>query len=194
MVPRIDPLVCAEDIVVWPYSVGVSVKWVAFFFCSLQWPAACADLGGGGVSFVEMPILYEIRAGERLAVEKAVPHFRRPGRPISVSAVPFGPGSGVWRSCRFVAALFRSLRALPGGIGRFVPCDIGAHHCRLRHIGWEKGGCGTTSRPRESASEGFLDELLLLFRYPPRSATALLEGVLPLRYCAGRFASRVPTF
>ena len=38
----------------------------------------------------------------------------------------------------------------------------------------------------------FLNELLLLFRYPPRSAAALLEGTLPLRYCAGRFASRVP--
>ena len=53
----------------------------------------------------------------------------------------------------------------------------------------EKCGHGLTSRPWESASEVFfLDELLLLFRYPPRSAAALLEGTLPLRYCAGRFA------
>ena len=40
---------------------------------------------------------------------------------------------------------------------------IGANHCRLRRNGWEKCGHGLTSRPRESASEGFLNELLLLF-------------------------------
>ena len=50
----------------------------------------------------------------------------------------------------------RSLCLLPGGLGRFVPCSIGANHCRFRHIGWEKRGHGLTSRPRESASEPFL--------------------------------------
>ena len=56
-----------------------------------------------------------------------------------------------------------------------MPRDIGADHCRLPHIGWEKCGHGLTSRPRESASEGSINELLLLLRYPPRSAAALLE-------------------
>ena len=60
----------------------------------------------------------------------------------------------------------RSFYTLPGGIGRFVPCAIGANHCRLRHIGWEKSGHGLTSRPRETASEAFLNELLLLFTVP----------------------------
>ena len=83
---------------------------------------------------------------------------------------------------------------LPGGLGRFVACSIGANHCRLRHIGWEKCGHGLTSRPRESASELFLDELLGLFRYPPGSARALLAGTLPLRYCAARCAGRAPTW
>ena len=64
---------------------------------------------------------------------------------ISVSAVSF------W-SCRFIGTLMRSLCLLPGGLRRFVPCSIGANHCRLRHIGWEKCGHGLTSRPRESAS------------------------------------------
>ena len=63
----------------------------------------------------------------------------------------------------------RSLCLLPGGLGRFVPSSIGANHCRLRHIGWEKCGHGLTSRPRESASAHFLDELLALFRYPSGS-------------------------
>ena len=116
------------------------------------------------------------------------------GAQISVSAVPFGPGIDIWRSCRFIGALMRSLCLLPGGLRRFVPCSIGANHCRLRHIGWEKCGHGLTSRPRESASELFLNELLSLFRYPSKSGRALLNGTLPLRYCADRFACRTPTW
>ena len=111
-----------------------------------------------------------------------------------MSAVPFGPGIDIWRSCRFIGAMMRSLCLLPGGLGRFVPCSIGANHCRLRHIGWEKCGHDLTSRPRESASEPFLDELLGLFRYPPGSGRALLAGSLPLRYCAARIACSVPTW
>ena len=86
----------------------------------------------------------------------------------------------------------RSLCLLPGGLGRFVPCSVGANHCRLRHIGWEKSGHDLTSRPRESASELFLNELLVLFRYPPGSGRALLAGTLSLGYCAARFACRTP--
>ena len=121
------------------------------------------NLGVGGVSYVELLILYELWAGERLTLEKAHPGYLRPGRAISVSAVPFGPGTDIWRSCRFVGAMMRSLCLLPGGLGRFVPCSIGANHCRLRHVGWERCGHGLTLRPRESASELFLDELLGLF-------------------------------
>ena len=100
----------------------------------------------------------------------------------------------IWRSCRFIGALMRSLCLLPGGLRRFVPCSIGADHCRLRHIGWENCGHGLTCRPRESASELFLNELLSLFRYPPKSGRAFLCGTLPLRYCAARFAYSTPTW
>ena len=68
------------------------------------------------------------------------------------------------------------------------------NHCRLRLIGWEKCGHGFTSRPRESASELFMNELLSLFRYPPKSGRARLSGTLPLRYCAARFAHSTPTW
>ena len=169
------------------------VKWVSFLN-SLHWPVGDLDLGVGGVSFVELLILHELWAGERLSLEKAEPRYLRPGRPISVSAVPFGPGIDIWRSCRFISALMRSLCMLLGWLRRFVPCSIGANHCRLRHIGWEKCGHGLTSRPRESASELFLNELLSLFRYPPKSGRALLTGTLPLRYCAARFAHSTPTW
>ena len=90
--------------------------------------------------------------------------------------------------------MFRALVGLPGGIRRFVSCDLGAIHCRLRHLGWEKCGHGFSSRPRESASEGFFGEQLVLFGYPSGSAAALLGGELPLRYCSGKFSSRVPTW
>ena len=184
--------ITCHDVELWPYSVSMLVKWVAFLY-ALHWPAGGSDLGVGGVSYVELLILCELWAGERLSLEKALPRYLRPGRPISVSAVPFGPGIDIWRSCRFIGALMRSLCLLPGGLERFVPCSSGANHCRLRHIGWEKCGHGLTSRPRESASEIFLNELLVLFRYPPGSGRALLAGTLPFRYCAVRFASRIPT-
>ena len=66
-------------------------------------------------------------------------------------------------------------------------------HCRHRHFGWEKCGHGLTSRPRETASELFLNELLGLSRYPPGSGRALLAGTLSLWYCA-RFACRTPSW
>ena len=75
----------------WPYSVSMLVKWVAFLY-SLHWPQGGADLGVGGVSYVELLILYELWACERLSLEKAHPRYLRLGAPISVSAVPFGPG------------------------------------------------------------------------------------------------------
>ena len=174
------PISC-RDIEVWLYSVCVLVTWAAFLH-SLHGPADGCSLGVGGVSYVELLILYELWAGERLELEKAVPKYRRPGRSISVSAVPFGPGIDIWRSCRFLGALFRGLRDLPFGLRRFVPCEMGANHCRLRHIGWERCGHGLTPRPRESASEDFLNRLLVWFGYPSGSAAALLSGVFPLRY------------
>ena len=81
---------------------------------------------------------------------------------------------------------------LPGGLERFVPCSVGANHCRLRHLGWERCCHGLTSRPRESASAPFLDQLLSLFHFPAGSSAALLDGTLPLRYCSFKFAAKTP--
>ena len=115
------------------------------FLGSLHWPAGGMDLGVGGISHVELLILYELWAGEGMSSEKAHPRYLRPGRPISVSAVPFCPGIDFWRSCRFIGATMWSLCLLPGELVRFVPCSIAANHCRLRHTGWEKCGHGLTS-------------------------------------------------
>ena len=81
----------------------------------MHWPRGAGDLGIGGVSYLELLILYEQRAGERLVVESAVPFARRVGRPISVSDVLIGPGIDIGRSCRFLGSLFRFLALLPGG-------------------------------------------------------------------------------
>ena len=125
------------DVGFWPYAVGLLVE-LCSFLSSLHWPSTVDDLGVGGVSFVELLILYERWTGERLVLEMSVPRSRRLHRPISVSAVPAGPSIDIWRSCRFLGAMVRALSGLPGGLGRFLPCRIGANHCRLRSIGWER--------------------------------------------------------
>ena len=61
-----------------------------------------AALGVGGGSYLELPILSELWTGERLVLERGFPRYRRPGRPISVSAVPLGPGIDILKSCRFI--------------------------------------------------------------------------------------------
>ena len=189
----VSGITTVEDVRVWPYSVSLLVK-VSAFLGTLHWPVAADDLGVGSVSFVELLILYELWAGERLSLEKAVPKRRRVGRPISVSAVPFGPGIDIWRSCRFFGAIFRALSLLPGGLGRFLLGGIGANHCRLRHIGWVNVVMVLTSRPRETSTVWFLDELLVLFGYPSASGASLLAGTLPLRFFSESFARRIHTW
>ena len=122
------PITC-HDIEFWPCSVSMLVKWVAFLG-TLHWPQGRVDLGVGGVSCVEVLILYELWVGERLDLEKAVPRCCRAGRSISVSAVPFGPGTDIGRSCRYIGALFRALVSLPGvfvdsSLVRLLPITVG---------------------------------------------------------------------
>ena len=97
-----------------------------------------------------------------------------------MSAVPFGPGIDLRRSCKLLGTMLRALCVLLGGLGRFLPCAIGANHSRLRHIGWVKSGHGLISQPRETSGNRFLDELLFLFGYLPGSVGALLRGTLLL--------------
>ena len=125
------------DVAVWPFTVSLLVK-IVRFLGTLHWPSGVGDLGIGGVLYLELLILYELWAGERLVPGVAVPAGRRGGRPILVSAVPVGPGTNIGRSCMFLGSIIRALRCLPGGLARFLPCGIGAHHCRLRHLGWGK--------------------------------------------------------
>ena len=67
----------------------------------------CGRGEGERGSHRELLILHELWAGEQSVLEKAVPSWVRAGRPISVSAVPVGPGMDLL----FVAVL-RGLVAL----------------------------------------------------------------------------------
>ena len=122
-----SPLLCVLTM-----SVPDLILLVFWFKCvtflgTLRWPAAGADMGGRcGLSCGDV-FFSELWAGERLVLEKALPRYQRPGRPISVSPVP-------------------------GGLGWSLPCRIGTNHCRLRHNGCEKCGHGLTSWPRETSS------------------------------------------
>ena len=185
--------ITVDDVARWPFSPGSLVK-LAAFLSGLSWPAEVVDLGAGGVSYVELLILYERWAGERLRIEESTPKYRRPGRPISVSAAPSCPDADIWKLCRYFGHMLRALVRLPGGLGRFIPGRIGANHGRLRHVGWEKCCHGLTCRPRESSGEGFLSDLLGLLGYPSGSGAALLDGSLKLRFNTFPFARRKPTW
>ena len=146
----------------------------------------------GGISDVELLILYELWAGERFQFQKAVPRCMRVDRAISVSAVPIGPGIDFRRSCKLLGAMLRALCVLLGGLGRFHPCAIGANHGR--HIGWDKSGHGLTSRLRELLMLGSWMSCFFSLVTLRRLGMLLLRGTLLLRYCTSRFAHKVPTW
>ena len=87
---------CAADIALWPYTPGLLVKWVSFL--ALHWPAGGPDLGVGGISYLELLILYELWAGERLSLEKACPRYL-------TRASNFSVGCSVWSRHWYLALL-----------------------------------------------------------------------------------------
>ena len=74
-----------------PIGPTLLVYWSSGFPFSggLHWPTSGMDLGVGGICYLELLILYELWAGARLSLEKDHPRYLRPGRPFSVSVVPF---------------------------------------------------------------------------------------------------------
>ena len=109
----------------WPYSTGLLIRFSAFLG-SLHWPSEGEDLVMGGVSFIEVLILYELWAGERLALEAAVPKVSSKRTLNYCDSGYWGKLTQfIWRSCRLIGALFRALQNLPGGLSRFLPGRIG---------------------------------------------------------------------
>ena len=46
---------------------------------------------------------------------------------------------------------------LSGGLGRFIPGNVGANHGRLRHVGWEKCCHGLAYKARTAQSAAACD-------------------------------------
>ena len=140
--------ITGADIAAWPYSVGILVRFTSFLG-TLHWPSGAVDLGHFGISFLEL-FLFEQWAGHRLLSEKVTwPHVRA-GRSILLPSVPVSEGIEIRHGCQFLSSLVRALAKLPGGLGRFLPCGLGSHMSRLRHLGWNQCSHGLSSKPLES--------------------------------------------
>ena len=180
------------DIAAWPYSVGILVRFTSFLG-TLHWPSGSLDLGHFGISFLELLlILFEQWAGHRLLSEKVTRPHVRAGRPISLPSVPVSEGIEIRHGCQFLSSLLRALGKLPGGLGRFLPCRLGTHLSRLRHVGWNQCSHGLDSRPLESCHHQCLKAVCEVLGYPKGSALELLDGTLKLRYCTALFTKRFP--
>ena len=99
-------------------------------------------------------------------------------------------GIEIRHGCQFLSSLVRALAKLPGGLGRFVPCHLGSHLSRLRHVGWNQCSHGLSSRPLESCHHQCLKAVCGVFGYPKGAAAELLDGTLNLRFCTTVFTSR----
>ena len=109
-------------------------------------------------------------------------------------SVPVSEGIEIRHGCQFISSLVRALGKLPGGLGRFLPCQVGTHLSRLRHLGWNQCSHGLTSRPLESCHHRCLSAVCGLLGYPKGSAAELLDGVLKLRCCVTPFSQRFPSW
>ena len=134
--------ITGADVAAWPYSVGILCKFTASLG-TLHWPC-------DAVYFLEVLVLFGQWAGHRLLSEKVTRPHVRTNRPILIPSVPVSEGIEIRHRCQFVSALVRAFSKLPGGMGRFLPCGIGPHMSRLRHLGWNRCSHGLSSRPLES--------------------------------------------
>ena len=114
-------------IAAWPYSVGILIKFISFLN-TLHWPSGSDDFGHFGVSFL----------GHRLLSEKVIWPLVRANRPILIPSVPVSEGIESRHGCQFMCSLVRALAKLPGGLDRLLPCKLGSHMSRLRHLGWNQ--------------------------------------------------------
>ena len=147
-------------------------------------------MGHFGISFLEVLVLFEQWAGHRLLSEKVVRPHVPANHPISISSVPVSEGTEMRQKCQFICSLVRALGKLPGGVGRFLPCQVGSHVSRLRHLVWEHCSHGLTSRPLESCHHQCLKAVCGVLGYPSGAAAELLDGTLKLRYCTTVFTNR----
>ena len=117
---------------------------------------------------MELLILSEKGAARRLLSEKVTGLHVRANRLILIPSVPMSEGIEIRHGCQFLSGLVRALAKLPGGLGRFLPCRIGSHMSRLRHLGWNQCSHGLTSRPLESCHHQCLKAVCVFFWCYPK--------------------------
>ena len=164
-----------HDAAAWPYGLGILCEFTAFLG-SLRWPVGAVDMGILGVLFWEILILFEHWAGHRLLSEKVTRAHIRPDRPILFPSAPVAEGVEIRQRCQFVSSLIRALSKLPGGMGWFLPCGIGSHMARLRHLGWTQCSHGLTSILLESCHHQCLRAVCGVQGCPTGSAAELLDA------------------
>ena len=167
--------ITGADIAAWPYSVSILIRFTSFLK-TLHWPSGADDFGHFGISFLELLILFEQWAGHRLLSEKVTRPHVRANRPILIPSMPVSEGIEIRHDCQFISSLIRALAKLPGGLNQFLPCELGSHMSRLRHLGWNQ--CS-----HFQAACGVLG-------YPKGSGLELLDGTLKLRHCTEVFTMR----
>ena len=146
-----------SDIAAWPYSVGIFVK-ITSFLKTLHWPTGSDDHWSLMViSFFELLILFEQWVGHLLLSEKVTRPHVRAHRPILIPSVPVTEGIEIRHGCQFLSSLLRALSKLSGGLGRFLPCNLGSLMSRLRHLGWNQCYHGLSSRPLETCHHQCLE-------------------------------------
>ena len=122
------------------------------FLSTLHWPSGSVDLGHCGISFFGTS--HPVRTVgwlTGLLGEKVVPDLMFGLVVLFLfSSVPVSEGMEIRHGCQFLSSLVRALGRLPGGLDRFLPCQVGTHLSRLRHLGWNQCSHGLTSRPLES--------------------------------------------
>ena len=134
---------------------------------------------------MELLFLFEQWAGHRLLGEKVTRPHVRANRPILIPSVPVSEGIEIRHGCQKISSLIRALATL-----RFVPCEVGSHMSRIRHLGWNQCSHGLTSRPLESCHHQCLTAVCDVLGYPKGSASELLDGTLKLRHCTTIFIMR----
>ena len=128
--------ISGSDIAAWPYSVGLLFHSTSFL-SSLHWSVDTGDMCHYGDAYLEVLILFEHWLGHRLLSEKVTRMHLRAHRPICFPPAPVSEGIQIRQGCQFISSLFRALGKLSGGVGWFIiPCAVGGHMSRLRHLGW----------------------------------------------------------
>ena len=107
-------------------SVGIPVTMIKFLELSIC-PEA-AELQRGGVSHVELLIMFETFTTSRLRVVTSLVKRVRSGLTL-VNPPVFRAGvSPIWMTRRFGEAIMRALSSLPRDLGRSVQSPLDANH------------------------------------------------------------------